>query len=68
MIAIRHHDKAELILDDDSDYISLSSEDREMAKEVSLALRDADKISNLYFSSDSNRKTTIFLLYLNYDY
>ena len=26
------------------------------------------KISNLYFSSDSDRKTTIFSLYLNYDY
>ena len=54
LIAIRHHDKAELILDDDSDYISLSPEDREMAKEVSLALRDADKISNLYLFKREN--------------
>lgn len=54
LIAIRHHDIAEVNLENDDDYITLSDKEKQDALEILLALRDADKISNLYLFQREN--------------
>ncbi len=54
LIAIRHHDEANIFLDDDADFLKLSEDDKKESIEILRVLKDADKISNLYLFKNKN--------------
>ncbi len=54
LIAIRHHDEADIFLDDDADFLKLSEDDKKESIEILRVLKDADKISNLYLFKNKN--------------
>lgn len=54
LIAVRHHDEANIILNEDIDYLKLSEEDKKQSIEILKILKDADKISNLYLFKNKN--------------
>ena len=54
LIAIRHHDEADILLDDDEDFSQLNENDKKQSIEILKVLKDADKISNLYLFKEEN--------------
>lgn len=54
LIPIKHHDQANIMLDNDVNFLKLNDNDKEQTLKILKILKDVDKISNLYLFKIKN--------------